>query len=71
LIGRHEIDERRFGHRLQRIVRSSLLADRRDRFLTDRFAAQRSRAVRRIHEARVGQRQQLLLQRVVQQSTEI
>ena len=38
-------------HRLQRVVRSPLFADRRDRFLADRLAAQRACAVRRVDEA--------------------
>ena len=71
LIGGDQIDERRLGHRLQRVVHAPLLADRGDRLLADRLAAQRAGAVRGIDEAGVGQRQQLRPQRVVEQPAEI
>ena len=67
LIRRHQIDERRLGHRLQRVVRAALLADRRHRLLADRLAAERPGAVGRIDQARVRQRQQLRAQRIVEQ----
>ena len=51
LIGRHHLDERFLAHRLQRVVRAALLAQRRYRFLAERFSAERARAVRRIHQA--------------------
>ena len=71
LIGRDQVDERRLRHRLQRVVRPALLADGRGRLLAERLAAQRSRAVRGVDEARVGQGQQLRPQRVVQLRAEI
>ena len=71
LIGRDQVDERRLGHRLHRVVRTPLLADGRNRFTGDRLAAQRAGAVRRVDEGRIGERQQLAVQRVVQQIAEL
>ena len=59
LVGGDQVDESLFGHRLERVVRSPLLADCRDRFLAQRLAAERSGAVRRVDQAGIGQRQQL------------
>ena len=71
LIGGHQLDERRLAHRLQRVVRAALLADRRERFLAQRLAAQRAGAVGGIDQALVGQRQQLVVQRVEQTAAQI
>ena len=70
LIRGDEVDERVPRHRLQRVVRSALFADGRERLLAQRLAAERAGAVRRIDEAVVGQRQELGLQRVVEQAAE-
>ena len=70
LIGGHQLHERIAAHRLQRIVRSALFPDRRKRLRAQRFAAERSGAVRGVHQAVVRERQELRPQRVVQQVAE-
>ena len=65
-IGRGQAHEVRLGHRPQCVVRAALLADRRGRLLRDVPPAQRPRAVRRVDAHRVGQREQLVVERVVE-----
>ena len=64
LIGGHHLNECFLAHGLQRVVRAALFAQRGYRFLAERFPAERARAVRRIHQALVRQRQQLRVQRI-------
>jgi hypothetical protein len=71
LVGGHQVDEGRLAHRLKRVVGDPLFADRRHCFPADGLAAQRARAVRRIDEARVRQRQQLLAQRRVEERAKV
>ena len=71
LVGRHDPDELVALHRLEGVVGAPLLADRRHRLLRQVLAAQRARAVRRVHERLVGQGQQLGVQRVVEQRAEL
>ena len=59
-------DERVLAHRLQRVVRSPLLADRRAGLARQLLAARGAGAVRGEDAGRVGQRQQLVVQRVVE-----
>ena len=66
LIGGDQLDEGFLAQRLKRIVRLALLADRRHRFFGERLPAQRACAMRRIHETRVRQLEQLGVQRVVE-----
>ena len=70
LIGGHHLNERFLAHGLQRVVRSPLLAQGGYRFLADRFPAERARAVRRIDQALVRQRQQLGVQRIEEHAAE-
>ena len=53
-------------HRLERVVVAPLDADRRDGVGREVLAAERARAVAGVHERLVRQRQQLLVQRVVE-----
>ena len=71
LIRRDQFDERRLAHRLQRVVRPSLFADRRHRFLAQGLAAQRPGAVSGVHGDAIGKRHQLVAERVVQHATEV
>ena len=50
-IGRDQLDERRFRHRLQRVIRPPLFTDRRDRLLAQGLSAERPRPMRRVHQA--------------------
>ena len=59
------------GHRPQRVVELALLSDRRARLARDVAAAERPGAVRRIDRGRVGERQELLVERVVEQAREL
>ena len=71
LIGRDERDEVCLAHRLERVVRFALLADRRNGLFTDLLAAKRSRAVGRRYQRVVGQRQQLVSSRSIEQPAQI
>ena len=71
LIGGYHLNEGLLAHGLQGVVQPALLAERGYRVFADRFAAKRTRAMRGIDEARVGQRQQLGVQRIEQQAAEI
>jgi len=71
LIRRYQLDEAFLRHRLQRIIETPLIADRGYRLLRDRFAAQRAGAMRGVDLCRVGQLQQLFMQRVVEHGAEL
>ena len=70
LIGRHDGDELILAHRLQRIVVASLDLDGRDRLLADLLPAHGPGAMPRIDHGVVRQGEQLLVERVVQQTRE-
>ena len=71
LIGGDQLDECRLAHRLQRVVRTPLLADGRERLLAQRLAAERTGAVRGVDQAGVGQRHELGPQRVVEHPAKV
>ena len=54
LVGCDQLDELVLAHRLQRVVRRTLLSDRRHGLFADLLSAQRSRAVCRIHSVPSG-----------------
>src|SRR6202040_125394 len=56
---------------LQRVVRAALFAERRDGFLAERFAAERARAVRWIHQAFVRQPEKLRVEGIEKPPAEI
>ena len=70
LVARHHPDKRLPAHRLQRVVRSPLLPQRRERLRADRLPAERPGSVRRVDEAFVRQREELRVQRIEQHSRE-
>ena len=71
LVGGDDRDELLGGHRRERVVRPLLLTDGRDGLGGEVLAARRARAVRRVDERRVGQRHELVAQRVVQRGAQL
>ena len=71
LVRRDDADELLLAHRLQRVVVEPLDADRGDGVRAEMLAAQRAGAVGGVDERLVGQREELLVQRVVQQPAEL
>ena len=65
------LDELVLGHRCERVVRASLLADGGHRLGREVLPARRAGAVGREHLGRVGQREQPLVQRVVELAGEL
>ena len=70
LIGGDKSREFLLRHRLQCVVEAPLIAQRRHRIRGKILAAQRARAVRRVHERLIRQRQQLVVQRIVQMAAQ-
>ena len=66
----HRRDERILVGNLQRVVAPALLADRRACFGRQVLAARRSGSVRRKHRGRIGQTEQLVVQRVVEPASQ-
>ena len=69
--GGHHRNKCFLAHRLQRVVGAALFAEGRDRFFAERFAAQRARAVRWVHQAFVRQPEQLGVQGIEKHPAEI
>jgi len=70
LIRRYQLDEAFLRHRLQRVIEPPLIADCGHRLFRHRLAAERAGTVRGVDACRVGQLQQLVVQRVVEHGAE-
>ncbi len=71
LIGGDDLNERVFGHRLERVVDAALFADGGDGFFADGFAAERAGAVGGIDEAGVGERKKFVVEGFVEHAAEL
>ena len=71
LVGRNHANEFFLRHRLQRVIHAPLISKRRNRVRGKLLAAKRACAVRRVDQGLIGQRQQLVVQRVVKMRAQI